>query len=105
LLSVTLSYNQNDYDNFSSTEYKNFNKSNELWRYSRRDVGTTGDNYSPNLSFSYTWKGKPGETVKVITGLNYSASNSDRDFYQQYLTPMVHQTEQTVHNNSYTIQK
>jgi len=87
LLSVTLSYNQNDYDNFSSTEYKNFNKSNELWRYSRRDVGTTGDNYSPNLSFSYTWKGKPGETVKVISGLNYSASNSDRDFYQQYLNP------------------
>ena len=87
LLSVTLSYNQNDYDNFSSTEYKNFNKSNELWRYSRRDVGTTGDNYSPNLSFSYTWKGKPGETVKVITGLNYSASNSDRDFYQQYFNP------------------
>ncbi|HUM96673.1 MAG TPA: TonB-dependent receptor [Chitinophagaceae bacterium] len=87
LLSVTLSYNQNDYDNFNSTEYRNFNMSNELWRFSRRDVGTTGDNHSPNLGFSYTWKGKPGETVKVISGLNYSTSNSDRDFYQQYFNP------------------
>lgn len=87
LLSVTVSYNQNDYDNFNSTEYKNINRNSELWKLSRRDVGNAGDNYSPNLNFSYTWKGKPGETLKIISSYNFSLNKSDRDFYQQYFNP------------------
>lgn len=87
LLSVTVNYNQNNYDNFSSTDYKNINRNSELWKLSRRDVGTNGENYSPNLGITYTLKGKPGETLKIISGYNFSVSKSDRNFYQQYFNP------------------
>lgn len=87
LLNITLNYNQNDFDNFNTTEYKNINRFNELWKLSRREVHNVGDNYSPNLSLSYTWKGKPGETLKIISGYNFSSNKSDRDFYQQYFNP------------------
>ena len=85
LLSFTLSYNQNDYNNSSFTEYRNINRYSELYRLSQRRVHSVGDSYSPNISASYTWKGKPGETLKIIGNYNYSFNKSDRDFYQQYL--------------------
>ena len=47
-----------------------------------------GDNYSPNANFSYTKKGKiAGESLKIITGGNYSINNSDRVFFQQFFNP------------------
>ncbi|HUR67565.1 MAG TPA: outer membrane beta-barrel protein [Chitinophagaceae bacterium] len=87
LLNFVFNYNQNNYDNFNSTEYSNINRFGDAWRLSRRDVHSVGDNYSPNLNFSYTWKGKPGETLKIITGHNFSLNKSDRDFFQQYFNP------------------
>ncbi len=87
LLNFTFNYNQNSYDNTSQTEYRNVNRFDELWRLSQRFVRSQGDNYSPNLSLSYTWKGKPGETLKIITGFSYSSNQSDRDFYQEFFNP------------------
>lgn len=87
LLSFTLSYNQNSYNNGNLTEYRNINRFDELWKLSQRNVHSVGDNYSPNISMSYTWKGKPGETLKIISGANFSFNNSDRDFYQVFLNP------------------
>ncbi|MFN8291691.1 MAG: outer membrane beta-barrel protein [Chitinophagaceae bacterium] len=87
LLNVVINYNQNDYDNFNSTEYKNINRFSEVWRLSRRTISSQGDNYSPSFSFTYTLKGKPGETLRVITGYNFSVNKNDRDFYQQYFNP------------------
>ncbi len=87
LLSFTLQYNQNQYDNTNLIEYRNINRSGELWKLSRRHVQSAGDNYSPQLSMSYTWKGKPGETLKIIGSSNLSFNSNDRDFYQEYLNP------------------
>lgn len=87
ILNVTVSYNQSDFDNTNSTEYRNINRLHELWRLSRRDVRSKGNNYSPNISISYTWRGKPGETLRIISSYNFSSSNSDRDFYQQFFNP------------------
>jgi outer membrane receptor protein involved in Fe transport len=87
LLNIALHYNQNDFDNFNTTEFKNINRFNELWKLSRREVHNVGDNYSPNMNITYTWKGKPGESLKIISGYNFSANKSDRDFYQQYFNP------------------
>ena len=87
LLNLVFSYNQNDYDNFNSTEYRNINRFGELWKLSRRDVNSLGDNYSPNLNLSYTWKGKPGESLKIISGYSFSLSKSERNFFQQYFNP------------------
>lgn len=86
-LNFVFNYNQNSYDNFNSTEFRNFNRFNDLWKLSRRDVQNEGDHYSPGMNFTYTWKGKPGETLKIITGYNFSLNRSDRDFYQQYFNP------------------
>jgi hypothetical protein len=87
LLNFVFNYNQNSFDNLNSTEYTNINRFDQLWKLSRRDVHNVGDNYSPNLNLSYTWKGKPGETLKIINGYNFSLNKSDRDFYQQYFNP------------------
>lgn len=86
-LNFVFNYNQNSYDNFNSTEFRNFNRFNDLWKLSRRDVQNEGDHYSPGMNFTYTWKGKPGETLKIIAGYNFSLNRSDRDFYQQYFNP------------------
>ena len=87
LLNLVLNYNQNNFDNLNSTEFSNINRFGELWRLSRRDVHNVGDNYSPSLNLSYTWKGKPGETLRIITAYNFSVNKSDRDFFQQYFNP------------------
>ena len=87
LLNLVFNYNQNDFDNESMTEYQNINRYDELWNLSRRRVQSIGNNYSPSLNFSYTWKGKPGETLKIISGLNFSYNESDREFYQQFFNP------------------
>ena len=87
LLNLVLSYNQNDFDNSNLTEYQNINRYSELWKLSNRAVHSEGNNYSPNLNLTYTWKGKPGETLKIISGINLSYNQSDREFYQQYFYP------------------
>lgn len=87
LLNLSLHYNHNDFDNFNTTEFQNINRFTVLWKLSRRDVHHAGNNYSPNLNLTYTWKGKPGETLKIISSYNFSVNKSDRDFYQQYFNP------------------
>jgi hypothetical protein len=87
ILNFVLNYNQNSYDNINSTEFQNINRFDELWKLSRRDVHSVGDNYSPSFNITYTWKGKPGETLRVIAGNNFSLNKNDRDFYQEFLNP------------------
>jgi Outer membrane protein beta-barrel family/Carboxypeptidase regulatory-like domain len=87
LLNFVLSYNQADFDNTNQTEYQNINQFDELWRLSQRRVHSEGNNYNPNLTLSYTLKGKLGESLKIITGYNFSSSFSDRLFYQQFFNP------------------
>jgi Outer membrane protein beta-barrel family len=87
LLNLVINYNQSDFDNMNKTEYQNINRIDELWRLSQRRVNSVGNNYNPNLTFSYTWKGKLGESLKIITGYNFSSNFSDRLFYQQFFNP------------------
>ncbi len=87
ILNLVLNYNQNGYDNTNNTEYQNINRFGQLWRLSQRQVQSEGDNYSPNINFSYTWKGKLGESLKIITGYSFSSNQNDRLFYQQFFNP------------------
>lgn len=87
LLNFVFNYNQNDYNNNSNTTYTNINRFDEIWKLSRRTIHSEGDNYSPSINITYTLKGKPGETLKIINGYNFSLNKSDRDFYQQYFNP------------------
>lgn len=87
LLNFLLSYNQSDFENTNSTEYKNINRLGELWKLSRRDIRSKGNNHSPAINLSYTWKGKLGETLKIIAANNFYDSENDRGFYQQFFNP------------------
>lgn len=87
-LNFVLQYNQNDYWNRNTTEYTNINRFGDIYRLSERTIRSEGDSYSPNLNFSYTRKGKvAGESLKIITGANFSFNTSLRNFYQQYFNP------------------
>jgi outer membrane receptor protein involved in Fe transport len=87
-LNFVLQYNQNHFNNRSHTEYTNINKYGDIYRLSERTIHSSGDSYSPGINLSYTHKGNiPGETLKIITGLNTSFNNTDRDFFQQFFNP------------------
>jgi len=88
LLNFVLMYNQNSFDNNNETIYRNINRFDELYRLSKRTIGSSGDNYNPNLSFTYTYKTKvPGEVLRLFINLNYSDNEMDRLFYQRFLNP------------------
>lgn len=84
-VNFVLQYNQNNYDNHTATEYTNINRFGDIYRLSERTILNEGDNYNPNANFTFTKKGKiAGETLKIITGANFSINQSDRDFFQQF---------------------
>lgn len=87
LLNLVLHYNQNDFDNYNTTEYRNINRFDELWKLSEREIQSTGTAYNPNTSLTYTWKGKPGETLRFISSYQFSRNENNRDFYQQFFYP------------------
>ncbi|MBI5371136.1 MAG: outer membrane beta-barrel protein [Sphingobacteriales bacterium] len=87
LLNLVLHYNQNNFDNYNTTEYRNINRFDELWKLSEREIQSTGTAYNPNTSLTYTWKGKPGETLRFISSYQFSRNENNRDFYQQFFYP------------------
>lgn len=111
-LNFVAQYNQNDFDNHSLTEYTNINDSNEIYKLSDRSIHSTGDSYNPNFNLSYTVKGKIlGESLKIISGYNFSNNENTRDFYQQYFNPDhswngLDSTQQQINNsknNGYSV--
>lgn len=87
-VNLVLQYNQNNYWNHNYTEYTNINRFDAIYKLSERAIHNYGDSYSPNFNFTYTKKGKmAGESLKIITGVNFSFNTSDRRFYQQYFNP------------------
>jgi hypothetical protein len=87
-LNLVLQYNRNRFDNESANEFQNLNQFEKIYRLSQRGVVSDGSNSNTGINLNYTLKRtRPGETLKIFTGYNYSISNSDRDFYQQFLNP------------------
>lgn len=86
-VNLVLNYNQSDVDNSSSTEYKNINRFGELWKLSRREIESSSKGYSPSTSLTYTYRGKPGELLRVINSYNFSYNDNYRDFFQQFYNP------------------
>ncbi|GAA4753584.1 outer membrane beta-barrel protein [Flavisolibacter ginsenosidimutans] len=88
LLNVVLLYNGNDYSNNNLTTYQNLNRFDQLYKLSQRSIGSKGNGYNPNVSFTYTYKSKlPGEVFRLFTNLNYSNNTSERLFYQRFFNP------------------
>lgn len=87
-LNLVLQYNQNSYNNRNLVSYRNLDGAGQVVHLSRRQILNEGDNYNPNLSFTYTLKTKkPGENLRLISSFNHSDNSSTRDFYHQYFNP------------------
>lgn len=83
---VVLQFNESIFNNKSANEYTNINRFGDVYRLSRRQIRSEGQNINPNASFTYTHKGKsPGEVFRVIASANYSSNQNDRYFYQEFL--------------------
>jgi hypothetical protein len=107
-LNMVLQFNQNHFDNINNLEYINSNAVGEITRLFDRTINNKGDNYSPEVTLSYTAKTRrPGETFQVISNFNRSGNKSARAFYEEYLNPDhsatgKDSTQKQVTNNIYT---
>lgn len=88
MLNVLVQYNQNIFRNRSDNEFINLDHTENIYRLSNRYITTKGESINPAMNVTYTHKGrKPGETLRVIAGANYSSNPNERVFFQQYLNP------------------
>lgn len=77
--------NGNSFNNDGLTTYKNYNRYEELYRYSNRNIVNDGTTWNPSMGINYVYRGKKaGERLRVVFNGNYSNDKSDKDFLQQY---------------------
>lgn len=87
-INAVVSYNQNDFDNKSTTTYTNLDRFESVYRLSKRAIQSLGTGINPSGTVTYTHRGKkPGETLRVIGSFNISKNQNDRYFYQQFFNP------------------
>lgn len=85
---AVLQYNQNDFLNEGNSQYTNLDRTNTIFRLSKRQVKSDGTSSTPQLHITYTYKGKkPDETLRLFVNTNYTYNQNDRDFYQQFFNP------------------
>lgn len=88
IVNVLLLFNHNDFRNRSENEYTNLNRFEDIYKLSNRYIETEGQNVNPAMNLTYTRRGKkPGESLRLIAGANYSYNQNDRTFFQQFLQP------------------
>ncbi|RYG02891.1 MAG: TonB-dependent receptor, partial [Chitinophagaceae bacterium] len=87
-INFLLQFNENVFDNYNESVFTNISNDNKVYRISNRSTQTDGLNVNPSMNMTYTRRGKkPGETLRIITGANYSYNENDRLFFQEYLNP------------------
>jgi outer membrane receptor protein involved in Fe transport len=85
-LSIVLQFNQHIFRNQNENQYTNRDKRQSIYRLSQRSTSSEGENSNPDISFTYTHRGKQaGEMLRVIAGYNYGFNDNNRYFYQQFL--------------------
>ena len=78
-------YNDNRFNNNNNTFFSNINRFGDKWRYSRRNVQAIGHNQSLAQTFTYTWRPRPGETLRAIAQASASDNANLRRFEQNFL--------------------
>jgi outer membrane receptor for ferrienterochelin and colicin len=85
-LNLVLQFNRNIFHNRSENEYTNINRFDDVYRLSQRQIRSEGNSINPNLSVTYTHKGKkPGEVFRIIGSVQYGYNENDRYFFQEFL--------------------
>lgn len=93
LWSLTVQGNGNWYENSSLSTYKNINRFDEVWKLSQRHNRSEGNNVSVQTQLGYTWFGKNrAEKLSVVASYTPANGESDRLFFQEFLTPEFEKT-------------
>jgi len=83
---ITYQGNLNFFDNNSTTQYTNLNNNKQVYRLSKRSIGSEGNGYSHGITLSYRYRGKkPAEVLQFIISGNVGKNDQDRDFFQRFL--------------------
>ncbi len=91
--SLELLYNGNDFTNDGLTSYKNYNRLEELYRISERNIRSDGVSINPAMNLTYTHRGKrQGERLRIFLNANSSWNNTDKFFVQEYFDSKYVQT-------------
>lgn len=100
-------YNQGNSNSSGFNHFTNINRFDAISRLSERTVASEAINYNPSINFTYIHKSKrPGETLRIISAVNFGWSKSVRNFFQEFLNPDETPTgvdstqRQSNHNNS-----
>jgi outer membrane receptor protein involved in Fe transport len=87
-INLLLQFNENIFDNYNESVFTNLSNEKEIYRISKRSTQTNGLNVNPSMNLTYTRRGKkPGETLRIIAGANYSYNENNRLFHQEFLNP------------------
>jgi hypothetical protein len=87
-LNLLLQFNENIFNNYGASEFTSLNNLQQVYKVSTRTTQTEGMNINPAMNLTYTRRGKkPGETLRIIAGANYSYSENDRFYFQDFLNP------------------
>lgn len=98
-------YNQANTNNRAFNRYTNLNRFEEISRLSERTIASEAASRNPSINFSYTHKGKrPGESIRIVSALNFGWSKSVRNYFQEFLNPDstpkgVDSTQRQTNNN------
>lgn len=84
-INLVLQYNDNRFQNENNTYFSNINRLGDQWRYSLRSVNASGSNFSLSQTTTYTWRPKPGETLRLIFQTNGADNWNVRRFEQNFL--------------------
>lgn len=84
-LSAAIQFNANRYHNTNRIGYENENRLAQVYRSSVREVVNDGENINPDITLSYTRKGKrKGEQLRFNGSAGHSVTEGLRDFRQSF---------------------
>ncbi len=84
-LNAVIQYNGNRLENLNNTYFSNINRFGDQWRFSLREVNATGLNRNLSGTVTYTWRPKPGETLRLIAQVNAADNFNTRRLGQTFL--------------------
>jgi outer membrane receptor protein involved in Fe transport len=91
-INVLFQFNGNNFNNRNNIDYNNYNTKEELYKSSKRNLQTLGNNNNPSISYSQTIKGKKaGNVLQLFLSGNKSWQDNNRYFTQKYFGALSQQ--------------
>jgi hypothetical protein len=89
-LNLVLQFNYNDFNNENSTEFRNINRYDQLFKLSHRNINSIGEGLNPNVSFAYTLRTKrPGSNSASLAMPTFPAMAAHGPFTSNTCTRTI----------------